>query len=327
MFSIRPVSGLPPSFRSLPPLLEPPYTPCIEGWLRATPHSSSLRPASAPFQTLHMDGITKSWTLPQASQQNGVAERRIGLFMEVARTSMIHARAPHFLWPYTVCYAAHQLNHWPCVSRPEGCLALIRDTSVDKLSACALHCVFLGFRVDAPGFTTRPSTGRPLPPPPTSPFPPPAPAPPTHPPHPGPARQPSALPRPVAVDSRSVGAGGTGAGGAGYGGVGAGGVSTGDAGAGGSGIGGVGSVGVGAGGASTKGANSDGVGAGGADTGGTSSDGVGAGGADAGGTSPGGARTRGTGAMVPTQPPHRYLTCHQALRPLEQEEQEQLEQE
>ncbi|CAI7799819.1 unnamed protein product [Closterium sp. NIES-54] len=48
-------------------------------------------------------GIRQSWTLPESPQQNGVAERRIGLVMEIARTSMNHARAPHFLWPYGVC--------------------------------------------------------------------------------------------------------------------------------------------------------------------------------------------------------------------------------
>ncbi|CAI7856307.1 unnamed protein product [Closterium sp. NIES-53] len=39
--------------------------------------------------------------------------------MEVARTSMIHAAAPHFLWPFAVWYCAHQLNLWPRVSLPE----------------------------------------------------------------------------------------------------------------------------------------------------------------------------------------------------------------
>ncbi|CAI7877486.1 unnamed protein product [Closterium sp. NIES-54] len=39
--------------------------------------------------------------------------------MEVARTSMIHAAAPPFLWPFAVRYAAHQLNLWPRVSLPE----------------------------------------------------------------------------------------------------------------------------------------------------------------------------------------------------------------
>ncbi|CAI7882127.1 unnamed protein product, partial [Closterium sp. NIES-53] len=45
--------------------------------------------------------------------------RHIGLVMEVARTSMIQAAAPHFLWPFAVRYAAHQLNLWPRVSLPE----------------------------------------------------------------------------------------------------------------------------------------------------------------------------------------------------------------
>ncbi|CAI7845564.1 unnamed protein product, partial [Closterium sp. NIES-53] len=47
-------------------------------------------------------GIRQTFTLPASPQKNGVAERRIGLVMEVARTSMIHAAAPHFLWPFAV---------------------------------------------------------------------------------------------------------------------------------------------------------------------------------------------------------------------------------
>ncbi|CAI7772663.1 unnamed protein product, partial [Closterium sp. NIES-54] len=106
-------------------------------------------------------GILQSFMLPASPQQNGIAERRIGLVMEVAHTSMIHAAAPHFLWLFAVRYAAHQLNHWPRVSLPEtsptlpwmgkgrnasvfrvlGSHAFVRDTSADKLSAC----VFVGF--------------------------------------------------------------------------------------------------------------------------------------------------------------------------------------
>ncbi|CAI7860820.1 unnamed protein product [Closterium sp. NIES-54] len=48
----------------------------------------------------HGEGILQSFTLPDSPQQNGIAERRIGLVMEVAHTSMIHAAAPHFLWPF-----------------------------------------------------------------------------------------------------------------------------------------------------------------------------------------------------------------------------------
>ncbi|CAI7861808.1 unnamed protein product [Closterium sp. NIES-54] len=65
------------------------------------------------------EGILQSFTLPDSPLQNGVAERRIGLVMEVARTSMIHTAAPQFLWPFAVRYAAHQLNLWPHVSLPK----------------------------------------------------------------------------------------------------------------------------------------------------------------------------------------------------------------
>ncbi|CAI7833247.1 unnamed protein product, partial [Closterium sp. NIES-54] len=64
-------------------------------------------------------GIRQTFTLPAFPQQNGIAERRIGMVMDVARTSMIHAAATHFLCPFAVQYAAHQLNLQPRVSLPE----------------------------------------------------------------------------------------------------------------------------------------------------------------------------------------------------------------
>ncbi|CAI7872375.1 unnamed protein product, partial [Closterium sp. NIES-54] len=111
------------------------------------------------------------FTLPASLQKNGIAERRIGMVMDVARTSMIHAAAPHFLWPFAVQYAAHQINLQPCVSLPEttptlrwmgkvgdasafrvwGSGAFVRDTTADKLSSRSVPCVFLGFPPDAPG--------------------------------------------------------------------------------------------------------------------------------------------------------------------------------
>ncbi|CAI7852844.1 unnamed protein product [Closterium sp. NIES-53] len=65
------------------------------------------------------EGIRQTFTLPASPQQNGIAERRIGMVMDIARTSMIHAAAPHFLWPFAVQYAAHQINLQPRVSMPE----------------------------------------------------------------------------------------------------------------------------------------------------------------------------------------------------------------
>ncbi|CAI5533741.1 unnamed protein product [Closterium sp. Naga37s-1] len=100
--------------------------------------------------------------------------------MEAARTSLIHAAAPPFLWPFAVRYAAHQLNLWPRVSLPEtsptlrwtgevgdasrfrvwGSRAFVRDTSADKLSSRAVPCVFLGFVPDASGWQFYHATSR-----------------------------------------------------------------------------------------------------------------------------------------------------------------------
>ncbi|CAI7930167.1 unnamed protein product [Closterium sp. NIES-54] len=203
--------------------------------LRATPHSSSLRPATEPFETLHLDicgpasrpgperesfflvvvddysryttvfplakksdvtstlfqwllttadtrgrrvsclhsghggefhsgilagfcreqGMRQSWTLPESPRQNGVAERRIGLVMEIARTSMTHAHAPHFLWPYAVSPTSLWTGspHAASRFRVRGCLTLVRDTSVDKISPRAVSCVFLGFLEDSSDYT------------------------------------------------------------------------------------------------------------------------------------------------------------------------------
>ncbi|CAI7744563.1 unnamed protein product [Closterium sp. NIES-53] len=65
------------------------------------------------------EGIRQMFTLPASPQQNGIAERRIGMVMDVARRSMIHAAAPHFLWTFVVQYATHQINLQPRVSLPE----------------------------------------------------------------------------------------------------------------------------------------------------------------------------------------------------------------
>ncbi|CAI7884718.1 unnamed protein product [Closterium sp. NIES-53] len=156
-------------------------------WIRGARHQLSERSGlDLPVLRLHSDrggefsydllraffraeGIRKTFTLPASPQQNGIAERRIGMVMDVACTYMIHAAAPHFLWPFAVQYAAHQINLQPRVSLPEttptlrwtgkvgdasafrvwGSRAFVRDTSADKLSSFAVPCVFLGFPPDA----------------------------------------------------------------------------------------------------------------------------------------------------------------------------------
>ncbi|CAI7906564.1 unnamed protein product [Closterium sp. NIES-54] len=165
-------------------------TEVLIDWIRATRlHLRESFGSDFPVLRLHSDrggkfssarlgafcraqGIRQTFTLPASPQQNGIAERRIGMVMDVARTSMIHAAAPHFLWPFAVQYAAHQLNLQPRVSLPEtsptlrwtgkvgdasafrvwGSRAFVRDLSAEKLSPRAVPCVFLGFPPDAPGW-------------------------------------------------------------------------------------------------------------------------------------------------------------------------------
>ncbi|CAI7884091.1 unnamed protein product [Closterium sp. NIES-53] len=204
------VSGLPKSLPSLPHSPAPPCLLCVEGRQRAAPHSSEFPPTTAPLQTLHMDvwgpgpvgGMDQEryfllvvddytryssvFPLRRKAAVSGVlipldpcyllpAARAVSsglasLIMEVARTSMIHAAAPHFLWPFAVRYAAHQLNLLPRVFEPEtsptlqwtgkvgdasvfrvwGALSLVCDAKASKISSRTLRCIFLGFPTDAP---------------------------------------------------------------------------------------------------------------------------------------------------------------------------------
>ncbi|CAI5969348.1 unnamed protein product, partial [Closterium sp. NIES-65] len=221
------VSGLPQSLPPLPSGPGPSCVPCVEGRLRATPHSSHFPPTEAPLQTLHMDvwgpapvrgqgheryfllvvddysryttvlplrskgavtevlidwirearlqlrksfgsdflfcvctrteaessllafcettvvhgRIRQTFTLPDSPQQNGIAERRIGMVMDVAPQP---SPSPALLWTGKVGDAS--------VFRVWGSRAFVRDLSADKLSPRAAPCVFLGFPTDAPGW-------------------------------------------------------------------------------------------------------------------------------------------------------------------------------
>ncbi|CAI7776475.1 unnamed protein product [Closterium sp. NIES-53] len=243
------------------------------------------------------EGILQTFTLLASLQQNGFAERRIGLVMEVARTSMIHAAAPHFLWPFAVWYGVHQLNLWPRISLPEtsptlrwtgkvgdvsvfrvwGSRAFVRDTSTDKLSSRAIPCVFLGFPPDAHGWAVLP-------------------------PHLAPCSPLSGQHR-TRLWNKAAGVGGSVARGTRAGGAGAtslGGArtrGTGAARAGG--VGGAGAGGIRAGGAGAGGAGAGDPGAESAGVGGTGAGAAGAGGTGAGDPGAGDAGTRGAGASGP----------------------------
>ncbi|CAI7885533.1 unnamed protein product [Closterium sp. NIES-53] len=272
MASHRLVSGLPSVFPLLPPSHAPPCTPCVSGRLCATLHSSSLRPATAPFQTLHLDVWGPAPTQGPERERNFLVVvddlSRYTMVFPLTKKSEVTSTLIRWL-------LATEGTCGRRVSRLHSDRGF-RDTSADKLSARAIPCIFLGFPVASADwsfyhpplhqflgsrdirfdesvsyYARYPCRGLLVPPPPLflAPFLPPAPAPPVPPPPPGPA--PSAAFGTSAtggVGSRGAATGGTRSGGArlrgaGVGGAGAGGASPGGAGAVGAGTGGAGSGG------------------------------------------------------------------------------------
>ncbi|CAI7744568.1 unnamed protein product [Closterium sp. NIES-53] len=88
------------------------------------------------------ESILLSFTLPDSPQQNGIAERRIGLVMEPY--VFLPETSPTLGWTGKVGDAS--------VFRVWGSRAFVRDMSADKLSARAIPCVFHGFSLDVPGW-------------------------------------------------------------------------------------------------------------------------------------------------------------------------------
>ncbi|CAI7878060.1 unnamed protein product [Closterium sp. NIES-53] len=87
------------------------------------------------------EGIAHSFTLSASPQENGIAERRIGMLN---------------LWPHVSEPETSPTLRWPgevgdaSAFRVWGALSLVRDTTAGKFSPRTLRCVFLGFPTDAP---------------------------------------------------------------------------------------------------------------------------------------------------------------------------------
>ncbi|CAI7777552.1 unnamed protein product [Closterium sp. NIES-54] len=159
------VSGLPRSVPPLPPSSAPPCLPYVEGRQRPAPHSSSFPPTIAPLQTLHIDRFGQDLPVLHLHSDRGgefssnlcgtfVMGRAFSSLMEIARTSMIHAAAPHFLWSFATSPTLRWMGEVGDASMfwVWGSRAFVRDTSADQLSPRAIPCVFLGFVLDALGW-------------------------------------------------------------------------------------------------------------------------------------------------------------------------------
>ncbi|CAI7813865.1 unnamed protein product [Closterium sp. NIES-54] len=261
------------------------------------------------------EGILWSFTLPASPQKNGVVERCIGLLMEVARTSMIHAAAPYFQWPFAIRYAAHQLNLPPRVSLPETSptqcwTGKVGDATefhfYHPTSRRVLPFEDVTFDKSVPFYCLFPYRTAPLPPPPLFL----APGPPPVYPLPPQGSAPSGA-EPGGAEPASAELGGAEPEGAEFGGAETEGAEPGGAAgpaAGGTGAGGAGAGGAGAGGAGAGGTGAGGAGAGGAGGGDPRAGGAGVGGARAGGTGAGGTVQRQP-FFVPLMPSSRPPPC------------------
>ncbi|CAI7847430.1 unnamed protein product [Closterium sp. NIES-53] len=91
----------------------------------------------------HAQGIRQTFTLLASPQQNGIAERCIGMLNLQPRVSLPET-SPTLRWTGKVGDAS--------AFRVWGSRAFVRNLSADKLSPRAVPYVFLGFPPDAPGW-------------------------------------------------------------------------------------------------------------------------------------------------------------------------------
>ncbi|CAI7812320.1 unnamed protein product [Closterium sp. NIES-53] len=117
----------------------------------------------------HGEGMLQSFTLPASPQQNGIAESRIGLVMEVALTSMIHAAAPHSSGPVSPCRRPrlHCVGRGRlAMSRCSGSGALVPLFFYHPTSCRVLPSQDVTFDESVPFYRLFPYRSTPLPPPP-----------------------------------------------------------------------------------------------------------------------------------------------------------------
>ena len=119
-------------------------------------------------------GIIHQTTCVKTSQQNGVAERKIGHLQQVARSLMLTMHVPKYLWGEAVMTAAYLINRVPSsvsqfktplffVPAPSthplplrlfGSVCFVHNhfPSRDKLDSRALRCVFIGYSPTQKGY-------------------------------------------------------------------------------------------------------------------------------------------------------------------------------
>ncbi|DBA04587.1 TPA: hypothetical protein N0F65_011135 [Lagenidium giganteum] len=66
------------------------------------------------------NGVAKEFTEADTPHQNSLAERKHQTILDMARTMMMEANLPKFLWEEAMTYAQHIRNRVPTIARPDG---------------------------------------------------------------------------------------------------------------------------------------------------------------------------------------------------------------
>ncbi|CAI7894783.1 unnamed protein product [Closterium sp. NIES-53] len=124
------------------------------------------------------EGIRQTFTLPDSPQQNGVAEGRNRILVQIARCLLTHASAPPSLWGYAMLHAValHNLHPHPHHThttpaklwtgqkpsvrplRVWGCTSYVllnsqaRRAAGGKLAPKTITCMYLGHNSDSPDY-------------------------------------------------------------------------------------------------------------------------------------------------------------------------------
>ena len=123
-------------------------------------------------------GLIHQTTCPYSPQQNGVAERKNRIILEITRALMIDSSVPKYFWPEAVATATYLLNRLPTkilkqqtpiqtlteyaqvppaltlLPRIFGCTVYVHipKSKRDKLDPCAVKCVFVGYGINQKGY-------------------------------------------------------------------------------------------------------------------------------------------------------------------------------
>ena len=176
LFLLKTKSEVTSCLKNLCVLIEQQFGQAVKG-LRTDNAKDFLNNALSEF--LASKGIVHETSCPYTPQQNGLAERKIGVIVDKARTLLIQANLPLNLWGFSVMTAVHLLNRLPSrtlqfqspISLLEkyfpntrlktglpvkifGCVAYVHNPAhkTNKWSAKAFKCVFLGYSSTQKGY-------------------------------------------------------------------------------------------------------------------------------------------------------------------------------